>query len=98
MVQLAHNVNFLSQLLKTFCARNEPQVQALDGILDASHFMSDEADDSGNSRSQDATRVNVVVNFFNWFPKGSFHPHYVAIEISVGAHACPDRVQVKTFC
>mmetsp|Transcript_8656 Transcript_8656/g.15623 ORF Transcript_8656/g.15623 Transcript_8656/m.15623 type:complete len:306 (+) Transcript_8656:2152-3069(+) len=85
MIQLAHDEDFFSQLCEAFLGINQPQIQTLDGIFYASCLVGNQSNQARDSRSQDGSRMDTVVDFFNRFPKGNFHVDDIGSESSLFA-------------
>ena len=65
MIELAHDVNFLSKLLETFLGFHETQIETLHCILDTGGLVRDEPNEAGNAGAKDGTVMHAIVDLLN---------------------------------
>mmetsp|Transcript_28813 Transcript_28813/g.85014 ORF Transcript_28813/g.85014 Transcript_28813/m.85014 type:complete len:205 (-) Transcript_28813:715-1329(-) len=82
MVQLAHDVDFLPQLLEPLFRFHEAEIEALDRVLDASALVRDETDQPGNARPQDWPIVNAVVQIFDGLSERHLNVNNIALQVA----------------
>jgi hypothetical protein len=67
VVQLAHDKDLFAKLLKAFCGIDQSKVEALNGVLVTSCLVSDEPNQTRNSRSKHGSSMHAVVHFLDGF-------------------------------
>jgi len=67
MIQLAHDVDFLSKLLETLFSFHEAEVETFYRVLDTSGFVGDEPNKAGDARTKDGTIMNAIIDFLDRF-------------------------------
>lgn len=83
MIQLTHDEYFLSELPQSFSIVHEPEIEYLDGILDAGRFMGDEPHRPGDATAQDRPGMHAIIDLFNRLPKRDFQMHHVLAQVPV---------------
>ena len=67
MIELAHDVNFLSKLLETFLGFHETKIETLHSIFDTGGFVRDEPNKAGNAGAKDGTVMYAIIDLLNRF-------------------------------
>ena len=67
MIELAHDVNFLSKLLETFLGFHETKIETFHCILDTGSLVRDEPHEAGDAGAKNGAVVHTIIYFLNRF-------------------------------
>jgi hypothetical protein len=95
MIQLAHDEDLFSKLLETFRRVNEPKVKTLNGILDSSGLVGHKAYKARDTRTQDRSVVNTIINFFDGFSERNFNVNHVPLQFAFLSPSFDHGVQAQ---
>ena len=69
VIELAHDVDLLSELLESLLGFHEAEVETFHSIFDTGGFVRNEPNEAGNARSEDGAVMHAIINFLNWLAK-----------------------------